>query len=223
MTLCERCGETLEMDGLRFVASQRPTEGLLCAPCRRVPPAFERAVAYGAYEDELRGMVHLLKYEGLSQIARLLGRRLAVTIAMLDGAAAKELTVIAVPLYPAKERARGFNQSVLIAEVAVAELRRGDAAWKLRLERSALKRVRDTESQFALSPKERRENLRGAFAVTNSAAIRNREVLLVDDIYTTGATARECARVLRQAGAAKVWVATVSRAQPEMVEMWSSS
>jgi ComF family protein len=178
-------------------------------------------VAFGVYRDELRQMVHLLKYERLRQVAPVLGRKLAATVATLDGAAARELSVVAVPLYPAKERARGFNQSVLIAEAAIAELRR--SGWSLRLERGALKRVRDTESQFSLTPKQRRQNLRGAFVVTDGAAITNREVLLVDDIYTTGATARECARVLREAGAAKVWVATVSRAQPEMVEMWGGS
>jgi ComF family protein len=209
------------MEGLRFVGSHVPAEGLLCAGCRMVRPDFVRAVAYGVYEDEVRELVHLLKYERVRAVARPLGSMVAAAISMLRDSAAKDLVVVAVPLYPAKERQRGYNQALLLAESALAELKKSAPGWKLRLERDCLRRVRDTESQFALTPKQRRANLRGAFEVRAAADLIGREVLLVDDIYTSGATARECARVLRRAGTAKVWVATATRAQPEMVAMWS--
>jgi ComF family protein len=127
-----------------------------------------------------------------------------------------------VPLFPAKERDRGYNQAVLLADAALAELKRSRPAWKLRAAHGVIRRVKDTRSQYELTPKGRRKNLQGAFAVANGAALVGREVLLVDDIYTTGATARACAQVLRRAGASKVWVATVSRAQPEMVAAWDA-
>jgi orotate phosphoribosyltransferase len=74
-----------------------------------------------------------------------------------------------------------------------------------------LLRTRDTPSQIGLTSHQRRENLRGAFTVRHAAEVTGREVLLVDDVYTTGTTATECSRVLRRAGASRVWVATVAR------------
>jgi ComF family protein len=186
-----------------------------------VEPDFEKAVAYGVYEDELREMVHLLKYEGMRGVARPLGGMLARTIESLKEEAASELMVVAVPLFPAKERQRGFNQAVLLADAALKELKKSTPEWNLRASHGVIRRVKDTQSQFELTPSGRRKNLRGAFVVSETADLIGREVLLVDDIYTTGATARACASVLRRAGVSKVWVATVSRAQKEMVAMWN--
>ncbi|WP_051978574.1 ComF family protein [Edaphobacter aggregans] len=227
-TLCARCGEALDIDGVRY-ERQFGAGPLLCSPCRMVPPVFERAVAWGVYEDQMRELTQMLKYERVRSVAEPLGRLLARVIEGLGDAAGGGVAmsrdvgvVVAVPLYRAKQRQRGFNQSVLLADVALRELRRRGSAWRLREAHGAMLRTRDTESQFGLTPGGRRRNLRGAFEVIDPAAVAGREVLLVDDIYTTGATARECARVLRQAGAERVWVATVSRAQREMVAAWDA-
>jgi ComF family protein len=223
-TLCRVCGEALDIDmeSARF-ASQFMDEGLLCNDCRNRPPKFERAVAYSVYRNELREMIHLLKYERMSGVAKLLGPFLANAILSIESEAAQDLVVVPVPLFPSKLRQRGYNQSELLAKAALDELRQSRPAWHLNLQPEVLRRRRDTRSQFELNPTSRYWNVRSAFDVDRSSLRLGCEVLLIDDILTTGATARECSRALRRAGAGKVWVATLARAQKPRVAMWDDT
>jgi ComF family protein len=141
--------------------------------------------------------------------ANVLGRMLAEAIATLEpDFSADGVAVIPVPLHRSKLRQRGFNQAELIARAAMKLMLPGN---RLRLRAGVLERKRETASQIGLTSHQRRENLRGAFGVALPELVKGREVLVVDDVYTTGATVSECARVLRRAGATKVWVATVAR------------
>lgn len=215
--LCSRCGDALGMESARFAAAMGTTE---CTMCRLAPPEFERAVAYAEYDAEVRELLHLLKFNGAREVAsHVLGGYLAQAILKLEPQATHDLLVIPVPLSAARERSRGFNQSKLLAESALKRLRSLRRGWKLKLDATSFARTKDTGALFSMQPHQRRRNLRGAFRVLNAEAIRGREVLLIDDIMTTGATARECARVLLRGGAAKVWVATVAKAQPESVRV----
>jgi len=211
-TLCARCGDALGMESARFAAAMGAIE---CTMCRLAPPEFERAVAFANYDNEMREMLHLLKFDGQRLMAEhVLGERMAASVMKLREAAGNELIVVPVPLFAARERERGFNQSRLLAEAAIQRLRRLAPQWELRLETKALLRMKDTRAMFTLDPRQRRRNLRGAFRVADAALVQGHEVLLVDDIMTTDATARECSRVLLRAGATKVWVATAAKAQP---------
>jgi ComF family protein len=183
-----------------------------CRLCRLAPPPFERAVAYGSYDGALRDLVHLLKFSQVRPAAQVLGRMLAESISALEPSLPSgAIAVVPVPLHAHKQSLRGFNQAELITRAALKQLSRSGHVKRFELCTRALVRLRDTGSQIGLTRHQRRQNLRGAFAIRDATAISNRNILLVDDVYTTGATASECARVLRRAGAAHVWVATAGR------------
>jgi ComF family protein len=203
--VCTICGE--RMFSAYALASDSGESR--CRLCRRIEPVFARAAAYGSYESGLRELIHLLKFGGVRPAANVLGRMLAEAMATLEpDFPADTVAVVPVPLHRKKLRQRGFNQAELIARAAMKIRQPGD---RLHLCTSVLERTRETASQIGLTTHQRRENLRGAFGVTRPEWVKGREVLVVDDVYTTGATVSECARVLRRAGASKVWVATVAR------------
>ena len=179
--------------------------------CRRASPHFERACFFSSYDGALRGLIHLLKYQQIKPAAELLGKLLAKTVVQhRDFADEAPLLVVPVPLFRAKTRQRGFNQAELLARVLVKHLSR-QSSPAVELHSSNLRRIRATISQTGLTRHQRRANVRGAFALSHPEAVQGRSVLLVDDVFTTGTTLSECAKVLRSAGAEKVWVATVAR------------
>jgi ComF family protein len=203
--VCAVCGERLFSPYAVSSAAGEPRCGL----CRRIAPSFTRAVAYGSYEGGLRELIHLLKYGGVLPAANVLGRMLAEAIATLDpDFSAAPVIVVPVPLFHSRQRQRGFNQAELIARAALKLLPAGE---QVRLSERVLERKRETQSQTGLTSHQRRENMRGAFVVAQPETVGGQQVLVVDDVYTTGATVSECARILLRAGASKVWVATVAR------------
>jgi ComF family protein len=203
--VCSICSE-------RVLSSyaQCDDDGLLrCPSCRRIDHAFHRAMAYGSYEGALRELIHLLKYDGVRPAANVLGRMLAETLTCLEPSLGNAtVLLVPVPLSKTKSRQRGFNQAELIARVA---FKTHASCGRFQFASDVLMRVRETHSQMGLTSHQRRENLRGAFIVVRPQDVTGCEVVMVDDVYTTGTTVSECARVLMRAGASRVWVATVAR------------
>ncbi len=203
--VCSICGERMLTPHAFVVGQEDPRCGL----CRRSQPPFSRAVAYGSYEGGLRGLIHQLKYEQVRSAVGPLGHMLAQAISKLDTVwTQSSIVIVPVPLHPRRLRQRGFNQTKLTVQEA---MKLSDRNARMVLRADVLERRRETQPQTGLTRNQRRENIRGAFAVVRPDEIAGQEVLLVDDVYTTGTTVSECARVLLRAGASKIYVATVAR------------
>lgn len=174
-----------------------------CGRCRRGLSPFARGASLGPYDGSLRVVIHELKYRGRRRAAAQLAERLEREPRVRDVLGGAD-ALIPVPLHPRRCRERGFNQAELLA----AELGRRAA---VPVSPAALVRRTDTASQAGLTAARRRANVAGAFAVRHRSRVAGRVIVLVDDVYTTGATARACARALRAAGAAEVRLVTVAR------------
>ncbi len=175
-----------------------------CANCAHRTLHFESAVAAYRSRGIVRRVVHDFKYGHHFYLRHLVGRWLN---AALDDERLKNVPfdlLVPVPLHPARQRERGFNQAEALAELVSA--RRGIPCQKV------LERVRYTTTQTAFDRTERMENLHNAFRLRKKMNVRELRVLLIDDVLTTGATLSECARVLKGEGAALVYSATAARA-----------
>ena len=192
---CERCGLPLP------TFEPAPGPAGLCGGCLGERPAWDWARAAAEYEGVARDALHAFKFHGKRALARPLGALLLEEWGPWLAAAGID-ALVPVPLARGRERERGFNQAALVAERLAAGL-------GVPLRPRWLVRARATQPQTDLGAAERRANVRGAFAA--DTAVTGRHVALVDDVLTTGATAAECARILKAAGAARVGVLTVAR------------
>jgi len=205
--LCCRCGAVFTaFDG----------EDHLCESCIRAPRHFHQARAAGIYEGALRRMIQDFKFHGKIHLARPLGLLMlhafygmyALNASIVPG------TIVPVPLHSGRLRMRGFNQAFLLATQITDLSRQHPEPEFLALEadRDILVRCRSTHPQTGLNKDRRKSNIAGAFRVNSPEKVYGKHILLVDDVYTTGATVDECARVLLQAKAARVDVLTLARA-----------
>lgn len=191
------------------VHRHRTTPGTIrrCPVCRRTKRPLERAGAYGSCDRGPRELVHLRKYNRARPAANVLGRLPAGSLKSLEPSFSEaRILVVPVPLHHGQRKQRGLNQAGQIAQPALHMI---SAKQRLQLARGVLRRT--THSRIGLTSHPRCANRRGAFSVPRAREVTGREVVFVDDAYTTGSTVSECARILGRAGASQVWVATLAR------------
>jgi ComF family protein len=184
--MCQRCGRPLVSDSATF-----------CGECLTSEPAFEYARSFGLYDGVLRKAINHLKYYGM--------RRLAGPLAeMMTGMQLPQAdAVIPVPLHKSRHRHREFNQSALVARQLAGNLK---ADFII----NCLTKISDTAPQVGLRYRERIKNVRNAFRVEDEAKLSGNKIILVDDVVTTGSTIRECAKVLKKAGASHVYAVSLA-------------
>ena len=205
--LCTRCGAVFEaVEG----------EDHFCENCIRAPRHFHQARAAGIYEGALRQVIQDFKFHGKIHLARPLGllMRHAFYGMYAPDSSTVPGTIVPVPLHAGRLRKRGFNQAFLLADHLIDLNRRhpGPGGFALKTSRDILMRCRSTHPQTGLNKERRKSNISGAFTVNAPEKAFGKHILLIDDVYTTGATVDECARVLIRAGAARVDVLTLARA-----------
>lgn len=192
--LCVQCGYPFELD---VGADTR------CGGCLANPPDYDRARAAVAYDDRISKVLISFKHGDRVDLAPGLSRwLLRVAEELRDGTD----IILPVPLHPSRLRHRKFNQSVLLARPL-------GRAWKVPVALDLVRRHRDTKSQGHLSPSGRQRNVQGAFRIDpdKKAKVAGKNILLVDDVMTTGATADALARCLKRAGAGRVDLVCVAR------------
>jgi len=199
--ICQQCGRPS-----RFVAAGL-TGPALCRLCRTGTYGFARARSFAIYNDALGAAVVLLKYEEVKRLGEWFAARLGETMAQQGGEFRPDM-VAPVPLHRDRLRERGYNQAEVIARPLARRL-------GLPLLPRLLVRARPRPPQLVLSRRERWNSVRGAYVTHADARVDKARILLVDDVFTTGATLDACARALRKAGAAEVMGLTVARVVPK--------
>lgn len=187
--------------GVPFWAS--PAGCHICGNCLADKPYYSQARAVAGFETVIMDVIHKFKYGRNISTGYALGSFMA-DFSFPDFDLSEYSLLIPVPLHIKRLRERGFNQSLLLANQIGKK-------HKLPVDFSLLKRCKFTLTQTGLDKAEREINIKGAFAVADKEKIKGKKIILIDDVYTTGATINECARVLLKAGAQKTAVLTLSR------------
>lgn len=210
--LCEICWNKIEFNPAPFcrvcgrhLPAKSQKEVLICKDCQKSSYFFKRAYSVCIYDGVIKECIHLLKYNRKLSLAKPLAR-LMVNFAHKFLNMKKIDLILPVPLHKTKLRQRQFNQAKLLAKPLAR-------AFSKELKDNLLIKIKSGPAQVNLSRAERLRNVYGSFKVKNSRHLKDKNILLIDDVLTTQATANECARILSEAGANRVDVFTLARSR----------
>ena len=210
--LCPACSATLQILNQPYCPMCRnplPDPERHCSGCSR-PTLLRWVYSLGIYDGHFSHLIKAFKYEGKEELGRMLGDRLGEQLARMPHAARIDV-VCAVPIHKKKEVRRGFNQTEIVAAQVAAALQRECLPYLLEQSRRNL-------DQIGLSVEQRYQNVRGIFACTDPGLIKDKNVLLIDDVTTSGATLNSAAVTLISAGAKSVAAATIAMALEDGLE-----
>lgn len=203
--LCPSCRQELRFQAPSCpVCVKRNFTGILCTNCQE-KSALRRFLAPFSYRDPIaRKLIHAYKYERLRELKMVFADEITAFLNFYGIRPRAGSVLVPIPLHRSRERERGFNQAILLAE---------ELSQRLRLPvEAAIARRRPTEHQTLMPSYEaRRENVAGAFRIIHPEAVRAKTVILVDDVSTSGATMSEAARLVREVGAHSVWAIVVAK------------
>jgi ComF family protein len=208
--LCQDCQSVLEISETSFCLCQEPIRLPEPGKCRKCRQNNLNGLYFAVpYRDVLaKKLIHQFKYEPyVKELSESLASLIINHFQLIQKSFEQEkFILVPVPLTKKKLKQRGFNQSEEIAKEISKSL-------KLPLTSGCLFKEKETLSQMSLSAETRRENVKGVFSLKNGELIKDKKILLVDDVYTTGSTMEECAKILKEAGGKEVWGVAVARGE----------
>lgn len=205
--LCDKCFSktVLVKSQLCPYCSRLSEKGKICERCKRRTKSNLSGILPACYFNEgfIKDAIHEFKYDGVFDLAEPLANLLINCL--LENPLFEGRIIVPVPLHKRKEKQRGFNQSKLLAQ-KIAD------AYEVEIEDKVLIRKKSTLPQVSLGSKDRKSNIKNAFEfVGDSGKIKDKKILLIDDVCTTGATLEECAKVLKENDAKDVWALIIAR------------
>ncbi len=208
--ICRSCWESIKPSSSFYcLCCGRFFEGLgephLCQNCLDIRPPFSYHRSCGKYTGKLKDIILLYKYRHFQVLGKDLAHFVYRNLGRREEIWWEVEAILPVPLHPKRKKQRGFNQAQIIAK-ELARLK------GIEFVSGRLVKIKNVPPQTSLVVKERKKNVSGAFGILRGEDIKGKVVLLVDDVYTTGSTIRECCSVLRDAGVTEVKALTVAQA-----------